>query len=296
MKISDRDVETILITGATGNVGSETLAALMGAIDGGNFEIRAAVRNPDGAPSLPSGVAPVQLDFTHPERFAACLSGVDRLLLVRPPTLANVKRYFVPFIRAAETAGVRHVVFLSVMGVENAGFIPHAKIERALRESRLSWTFLRPGFFNQNLSSTHAADIRRDNRVFVPAGDGATNFVDTRDIAAVAAKVLTETGHEGSAYTLTSDDTLTYEEVARILSQELDREIVYERPGALRFIMKELRQGTPLSFALLMTGIYLPTRLGKVSSPTETIRALLGRDPISFRRFVQEHRQVWMDN
>jgi uncharacterized protein YbjT (DUF2867 family) len=97
------------------------------------------------------------------------------------------------------------------MGVEDAGFIPHAKIERALRESRLSPTFLRPGFLNQNPSTTHAADIREKDRVFVSAGRGATSFIDTRDIAAVAARALREPGHEGAAYTLTGDDVLTYE-------------------------------------------------------------------------------------
>jgi uncharacterized protein YbjT (DUF2867 family) len=97
------------------------------------------------------------------------------------------------------------------MGVEDAGFIPHAKIERALRESRLSPTFLRPGFLNQNPSTTHAADIREKDRVFVSAGRGATSFIDTGDIAAVAAQALREPGHEGAAYTLTSDDVLTYE-------------------------------------------------------------------------------------
>jgi uncharacterized protein YbjT (DUF2867 family) len=299
------DSKTILITGATGNVGRHTIKALTtfdaGPADargptatGGVAEIRAGVRGRGAEDRLPHGVLPVHLDFADANSFAPALAGVDRVLLVRPPLLVNVRRYFQPFIRAAEAAGVRHVVFLSVMGAENAGFIPHAGIERALVESRMAWTFLRPGFFNQNLSTTHAADIRDHDRIFVPAGGGVTAFIDTQDIGAVAARALTEPGHESATYTLTSDDLLTYEEIADILTEALDRRIAYERPGALRFIAKELREGTPATFALLMAAVYLPTRLGKAGRHTDTLRELLGRNPVSFRSFVAKHRQVWM--
>lgn len=282
--------ETILITGATGNVGGAALRSLAAQSKG---IIRVGLRNPDSIRSLPGDPTAVHLDFADANTFGPSLAGVDRLLLIRPPLLANVRRYFEPFIRAAENGGVKQVVFLSVMGVEEASFIPHAKIEKLLAGSSVSYTFLRAGFFNQNLSTTHAADIRDDDRVFVPAGTGKTAFVDARDIGEVAARTLTEDGHQNSAYTLTSYDLLDYYEVARILSEELGRNIRYEKPGALRFIAKELREGTSLTFALLMAGVYMPTRLGRTERSDDALTELLGRSPVTFRAFVREHLDAW---
>ena len=304
-------VQTLLVTGASGNVGTDTLRALTavggedsaarggrGVAPSASGEIRAGLRrpghgNPRNPGAIPPGVQEVRLDFTKPETFGPALAGIDRLLLVRPPALADVDRYFRPFLEAAGAAGVRHVVFLSVMGAESVSFIPHAKIERLLQESGMDWTFLRPAFFNQNLSTTHLEQIRDEDRISVPAGGGRTSFVDTRDIGVVAARALTERGHEGQAYTLTSDDILSYREVAEILSEELGRGIRYTRPGTLRFILQERRKGTALQFAILMAGIYLPTRLGRAERRDDTLRRLLGREPISFRSFVQDHRDLW---
>jgi uncharacterized protein YbjT (DUF2867 family) len=283
--------ETILITGATGNVGGATLRSLAERPD---RVVRVGLRDPDSVGSLPGDPTSVHLDFANTNTFGPSLAGVDRLLLIRPPMLANVRRYFEPFVRAAENAGVKQVVFLSVMGVEEAPFIPHAKIEKLLAGSSISYTFLRAGFFDQNLSTTHAADIRDGDRVFVPAGTGKTAFVDVRDIGEVAARVLTEDGHQNTAYTLTSYEALDYYEVARILSEELGRDIRYERPGALRFIAKELRGGTSLKFALLMAGVYMPTRLGRTGTSDDALAGLIGRPPVSFRAFVRDHLHAWI--
>lgn len=296
------NTETLLISGATGNVGGDTIRALLARLQGApedhRVDIRAGLRRPASLPTFdgPLGDGPVEavrLDFTDPETFAPALAGVDRALLVRPPQLADVPRYFGPFVEAAEQAGVRHMVFLSVMGAESVSFIPQAKIEALLRGSRLHRTFLRPGFFHQNLSTTHAAEIRDENRIAVPAGGGKTSFVDTRDIGEIAARCLTESGHEEQSYSLSGGELLDYYEVAEILSEVLGRQITYTRPGALRFLFKELRHGTPLAFALTMVGIYMPTRLGRAARSDGTLKRLLGHEPRSFRSFVREHREVW---
>jgi uncharacterized protein YbjT (DUF2867 family) len=280
----------ILITGATGNVGLETLHALP------NLQaVRAAVRSPERAQAiLPDTLGDcVRFDFTEPNTFAAALDNITHVFLVRPPQLSNVERDMQPFINAMQVAGVQQVVFLSVMGAEDVSFIPHAKIEKALQDSGLTWTFLRPGFFNQNLSTTHAADIRERNEVFVPAGKGRTSFIDVRDIGAIAARTLTEEDHTEKAYTLTGNESLTYDEVAEILSDVLERDIQYTRPNPARFGWHTWREGVSIPQTLVMIGIYLPTYFNRTGSLTHTVQHLLGRPPISFKQFAKDNRQVW---
>ena len=167
-----------------------------------------------------------------------------------------------PVVRAAKDAGVRHVVFLSLLGVEKNQVEPHAQVERFILEAGLPHTFLRPSFFMQNLSTTHRDDIREHGELFVPAGQGRTGFIDARDIAAVGARTLLEDGHEGKAYDLTGSEALTYAEVAALFTEVLGRPIRYSAPGALRFTMRWYRRKQPVAFIAVMTGIYTVCRLG----------------------------------
>jgi uncharacterized protein YbjT (DUF2867 family) len=99
--------------------------------------------------------------------------------------------------------GVEQVVFLSLLGAEKNSIVPHRAVEDHLREmTGISWTFLRPSFFMQNLENAHEDDIKKLNHIIVPAGSGTTSFIDGRDIAAIAAKVLSEdiSLHDRKAY------------------------------------------------------------------------------------------------
>jgi uncharacterized protein YbjT (DUF2867 family) len=279
----------IVVTGATGTVGREVVRLLHAA----GQPVRAAVLDVDDArPRLPSGVAFAPFAFDRPETHAAALHGARALFLMRPPQMADAKA-FVPTIEAARDAGVEQIAFLSLQGVERNSVVPHHRIERLVRESGVAWTFLRPSFFMQNLTGVHRDEIRFHDHVFVPAGRGRTAFVDARDVAAVAAKVLTEPGHERRAYELTGSEALDYDEIARILGDELGRPIRYANPSAFRFWFAMRRAGHPAGYATVMTALYTVARLGLAAHLTDTTRELLGREPITFRQFVRDHTAVW---
>ena len=294
--------ERILITGANGNVGLETLRELMKHSNKSRFDVIAGVRDVNAWKETvkPDGFA--TLDFTDSNTFSAALAGVSRVLLVRPPQLADVDQQFGPFINAMKRADVRQVVFLSLQGVENNRdggplLTPHHKIEKLIVESGLPFTFLRPGFFMQNLSTTHRDEIRLRNEIFVPAGKGRTSFVDVRDIGAVAALTLmSSTGeHLRKGYELTGSEALTYGEAAAILTTVLGRKITYRDPSVLRFIwQKWRREGTPLGFTLIMAALYTVSKLGKAARLTKETELLLKRPPITFRQFATDYRAVWM--
>ena len=291
--------ERILLTGATGNVGLETLRELLKSPHKNQFEVVAGLRNPGEAtnklPVRPDGV--VALDFANAATFDTALTGVSRVLLVRPPQLADVDQYFRPFVDAMKRSGVRQVVFLSLQGVENNSLTPHHKIEKLIVESGLPFTFLRPSFFMHNLSTTHRDEIRLRNELFIPAGNGRTSFVDVRDIGAVASLALTShtTDFVNRSYELTGSEALTYGEVAQILSEVLGRSIAYRNPSVIRFIWRKWhKEKMPLGFTMIMVALYTVAKLGKAAGMTQTTAQLLHRPPITLRQFARDFKEVWL--
>jgi nucleoside-diphosphate-sugar epimerase len=141
----------------------------------------------------------------------------------------------------------------------------------------------------QNLDTTHRADIVEHNDLFIPAGNGRTAFIDVRDIGAVAARVLTEPGHENTTYALTGRESLTYGEVADIMSAELGRPITYSDPSPLAFARRMRRRGHPWGYIAVMEGIYLTTRLGRAELVYPEASHLLGRAPITMRQYVRDY-------
>ncbi len=215
------------------------------------------------------------------------------MYLIRPPAISDVKRLLFPAIDAAREAGVQQIVFLSLIGVERNRVVPHYKVEQYLLGSGVPYTFLRPSFFMQNLNTTHRAEIKEQNEIFVPAGTGKTSFIDVRDIAAVAALTLTEPGHTNRAYGLTGSEALDYYQVAAVLSEVLRRPIIYRKPSLRQFIRRQRAGGTPWPFVLVMSGIYTTARLGRAARLTDETARLLGRAPIALRRYAEDYRDCW---
>lgn len=265
----------ILVTGATGNVGSEAVKCL--AQKGAEFKVPTRK----------------EFDFENPETFLPALRGIEKLFLVRPPSITDIDRCFKPLIEAAKVMGVKQIVFLSLLGAEKNRVVPHRKIEEIILGTGIPYTFLRSSFFMQNLSTTHAPDIRERSEILVPAGSGKTSFIDVRDIAAVAAKALTEPGHEHKAYSLTGDEALTYSDVAKILSRVLGRNIVYRKPGAIEFAFRMKKRGHPWMFIGVMVGIYTVARIGLAGTVTADTRTLLGRHAIRFVEFARDYREAF---
>jgi len=284
------NVPPILVTGSSGNVGAPLVSELR---DLGVTVVATAVApTTDTGNTQPDGVELRRLDLEDPSSFSAALEGIGRVFLMRPPQISDTKRYLRPFVTAMADAGVEHVVFLSLMGVNRA--MPHWQVEQDLEASTVPWTFLRPSFFAQNLGAAYRSDIRDHDRIRLASGRGRTSFIDTRDIAAVAAQVLASPAtHEGQAYTLTGPEALDYHRVASLLSAVLGRPIDYEPIGLLRYRRELLAQNLPSAYVNVQVLINTVARLGLAARVNDVVAQVLGRPPITLERYLIDHRDLW---
>ncbi|MEV0278794.1 NAD(P)H-binding protein [Streptomyces sp. NPDC050610] len=208
----------ILVTGATGNVGRNVVRRLIEAGAG----VRALTRSPHTA-ELPEGVRAVAGDLTRPDSLADAFEGVDRMFLF--PVAETAREV----VASARRAGVRRIVVLS-SGAVTTGFdtVFHLPVERAVEESGLDWTHVRPGEFAMNKLALWGPSIRAEGVVRDPNPDLAWYPVHERDIADVAALALLEDGHHGRAYTLNGPEMLSYRRQVELIAEAVGRPIRFE--------------------------------------------------------------------
>ena len=281
----------ILVTGALGNVGIQVVNMLRAS----GQVARAADLDADTLRErFADSVESVRFDFSDPATFIPTFAGVEKMFLMRPPQISNVKRDMFPAIDAAKRAGVKQVVFLSVIGIENMKFIPHYKVETYLKQQDFQTTFLRCSFFMQNLSATHRKEIQERSEIFVPVGNAKTSFIDVRDIGMVAARLLVQERHAGGSYDLTGAEALDYWQAANILSETLGRKITYRNPSAIKFLVEIVRHGTSIPYALVVMGLYTSTRYGMAGTVTDCVEQITGRRPITFKQFTEDYKEMWL--
>ncbi|HEX8291524.1 MAG TPA: SDR family oxidoreductase [Pyrinomonadaceae bacterium] len=283
----------ILITGATGTTGREVVAELRRL---GARQVRALVRDPARADFIrEAGFETVAGDFARPETLGAALEGVGRALLLTPPTPDTVSHHH-DFIIAAAAAGVRHVVKLSAFGADAdapEGFGRwHGRSENLLKTSGLKWTILRPNFFMQNLLG-QARQIAATGNIHQPLGDARASFIDARDIAAVAARALTEDGHEGQTYTLTGPEALSYEEVAAKLSEAAGRRITYVPVTPEQFRDGALAAGLPGWLVSALERLNELFASGQAAEVTDAVRRVGRKEPTTFGQFARDHAEAF---
>lgn len=283
----------VLITGATGNVGTEVIKSLQN-IDH-QLEIYAGVRNlnEDRLKLSNYKVNFSLFDFTDVETYKTALDGCEILFLLRPPQISEVEKYFKPLVDTCKKNGVKHIVFLSVQGVEKSKMIPHHKIEKLIVDSKIQYTFLRPAYFMQNFTTTLHNDLVNKKRIYLPAGNAKFALVDVRDIGAVSATILTNISeHINKSYELTCKVKLTFLEMARILSDILGIEIQYISPNLIRFFLTKRKEKTPTMFILVMIMLHYFPRFQKEPETTNWVEKITNRQPTTFEQFINDNKKA----
>ncbi|MFF3689531.1 NAD(P)H-binding protein [Streptomyces sp. NPDC002187] len=270
---------SILVIGATGTTGSRTTAQLVAA----GHRVKAAGRR--GAP-LP-GAEPVRFDWYDPTTFAAALGGADRVYLVPPLGDPEPATAMLPFLRQARAAGVRRAVLLSSSAIPEGGPAV-GTVHQALPGLFDQWAVLRPSWFMQNFTGTHAHahSIRAHGVIWTAAGNGRVGFVDADDIAAVAARALTDDQAPNSGLVLTGPEALGHDDIAGILTQVSGRPVVHRRL-TYEQMRDRLAAEIPLEFAAMLAGMDRAIAEGAEDRTTDTVQRLTGRPPHGFRMVAE---------
>ena len=275
----------ILITGASGNVGSEVLKQALSV----GLKIRATFQSADRAAKAPAGIEGVIMDYAQPETIRPALHGVEKIFLVGPP-VRDLPVMEANFIKEVRAAGRKHIVKLSALGGRESMFASgHRDSEENIEASGLPYTFLRPNGFMQNLVNYNAAVIGSQNAFYGCQGAGAVSVLDIRDIAAVAVIVLAATGHEGKSYALTGGEALTNGQIAEKISRVAGRKINYVDLPPAKFKKAILSGGMPEWSADALLDLQRLYREGKASLLTDDVERLTGRKPITFDQFARDY-------
>ncbi len=275
----------IVVTGATGNVGTP----LVGTLAAAGAEVTAVSRTvaPD---SVPRGVRTHQADVTDPESLRPALDGAEALFLHDTGMSAHLMRP-TDILDIAEAGGVRRVVLLSSQGVvTRPDSASHGDIGRAfdeaVRQSGLEWTILRPGAFHSN-AFAWIPSVRGSRTVAAPFGDIGLPTIDPRDIAEVAAAALLSDAHAGQVYTLTGPESNTPRQRAASLATAL---------GAPIGFVEQTRAQAKDQMLEFMPEPVVETTLDILGTPTEDelrissdVHRVLGRPARTFAAWAADH-------
>lgn len=278
----------ILITGAGGTVGS----ALVDELKGSGRQLRLAFHSPEkAARAAAAGYEVAIIDYARPASLALALEGVDAVFLLSNGVVGQAEGE-INLVEASRQAGAERIVKLSVWGAEEEPFLLaglHRRVERAIEESGLAWTFLRPNNFMQGFLTVDAPTIRAEGAIYAPAGAALVSHVDVRDIARVAALALTEPGHAGKAYALSGPRALSYAEAAAILSEALGRPVRYVAIDDADLRAALLTEGVPEPYADCLVDLYRYFRSGGAAGVSPAVRELTGREPTPFEQFARDY-------
>lgn len=259
-----------LVLGATGKTGRRVVAGL---------EAR-------GVPvRLGSRSAHPPFDWNREAGWDASLEGVEAAYITYAPDLAvpGATDAIQAFVDRAERHGVQRLVLLSGRGEDEA-----QASERIVQNGGPDWTIVRASWFHQNFSEGAFVDMVRAGQLTFPAGDTPEPFVDADDIAAVAVAALTEDGHAGEIYEVTGPRLMTFEDVAKELSQAARREIRMVSVPHDDFVAGVRDSGAPKEVVWLMDYLFATVLDGRNAHLTDGVQRALGRSPKDFATFARE--------
>jgi uncharacterized protein YbjT (DUF2867 family) len=277
----------ILVTGATGRVGSKLVESLVKS----GAQVKGLVRNPQKAATLHElGVSVIFGDLDQSDCLDIALQGCDRLLSI-PPNTINQAEQEIELFKRAKQAGVRQIVKLSTIkaNLESSChfFQQHAIAEEYLRRSSIRFTILQSNSFMQNFL-WFTQEIRQQRTLSLPMGEAKIAPVDIRDLVSVASVILLEEGHGGRTYNLTGLERLSLQEIATIFSSALRQKILYHDTSPLDFQQILHQAGVPRWYAEAVVASW---QIASREQPTLTdiVTEIGGKQPIPFETFVRDY-------
>lgn len=258
----------ILVIGSTGKTGKRVLSKLQ---DKG-VPVRQGSRSSHPA-----------FDWEQPSSWEAALVGVETVYLTYYPDLAvpAAPAAISNFCKEARRLGTKHIVLLSGRGEPAA-----QHCEAIVMTSGMNWTVIRASWFNQNFSEGAFADLVESGTIALPVSDVGEPFIDVDDIADVAVAALTEAKHQGQLYEVTGPRLLSFRDVAKELSQGLNRDIQFVPVSMAQFTAEMLKQGTPQGALAMLEFLFQEVLDGRNAVISDGVQRALGRPAKDFSDYA----------
>lgn len=284
-------VKRILIIGATGHVGMEVIKSHYQ--QDTNSVLIAAVRDVEKARLLFKQfplLEFVHFDFEDASTFDTALNAIDTVFLLRPPHISDVKKYFNPLLKRMKEKKVTEVLFLSVQGAEKSTLIPHNKIEKLIKKYQFRYIFLRPGYFMQNLTTTLAGDIQKQ-QIILPAGKAKFNWIDVCNIGE-ASSILLDRFNEFKNGTLiiTGYENENFEFVISLINKLCNTNLVYTSVNPFSFFIRKKQEGLPIGLVLVKTLLHYLPRFNNEPEISNFYEQLTGKLPTTLEEFIERER------
>ncbi|ADY51195.1 Male sterility domain protein [Pseudopedobacter saltans DSM 12145] len=274
------------ITGATGQLGRLVVEKLKQRVNAGNLV--ALVRSPEKAADL--GIEARNFDYTKPETLTEGLKGIDHLLLISASEVGQRITQHQNIIRAAETAGVKWIVYTSLLHADTSTLSlaeEHIETEKLLKESGIPYTILRNGWYTENYTgSVHGA---LSTGAFVgSAGEGKISSATREDFAEAAAIVFSGEGHVGKVYELAGDEAYTLKDLAAEISKQTGKTIPYNNLSEAEYAQVLSSVGLPEGLAQAYAGFDTGAAKGDLFDDSKALSKLLGRPTTSLSDAVKK--------
>jgi uncharacterized protein YbjT (DUF2867 family) len=285
-------MKRILITGATGNIGTEVIRYLSELNT--DFEIIAAVRDHKNDRSKFSDKLNLtfrQFDFENEQTFHSAFKDINVLFLLRPPHISEVEKFFRPLLQSAKKHGIEKVVFLSVQGAEKSKVIPHNKIERLIQSMGFEFIFVRPSYFMQNLTTTLLPEILNSKTITLPSANAKFNWIDAKNIGEASARlILSFEQYQNKAYEITGSENKNFSEVTALMSEIIGANFKYISINPIGFYFKKRKEGVESGFAMVMTILHFLPRFQSEPEITDNYKMLTGKQPTSIAEFIEREK------
>ncbi|MFJ1767291.1 SDR family oxidoreductase [Amycolatopsis sp. NPDC088138] len=266
----------IVVTGATGHLGRLVVDGLLDR----NSQVVAAVRDPRKADDLAARGAQVrEADYDRPETLATAFAGAEKVLLISSSTPGQRLAQHEAVVKAAQEAGVRHLVYTSVLAADTTKLFvapDHKATEQLIRDAGIPFTFLRNGWYTENYAQTVQQALATGSFTG-SAGDARLGAVPRADFADAAVAVLTGDGHAGKTYELAGDTPFGYAEFAAAISEAAGKPVTYQDVSPAQHRELLVAAGLPEPVADMLVDADRGIRDGELATTTGDLSALIGR-------------------
>jgi uncharacterized protein YbjT (DUF2867 family) len=265
----------LLVTASTGNIG----LPLSKALHEKGIPFTAATRNPEKAfEKFGFETETVPLDYSKPAGFSDALKGIETMFLCGPSATPGADKLLIKLVEKAIDSGVKNFVFIA----------SYPNVMEVIENSGRDYTFLRANFFMQNFEMYQQEDIRDQNQLFLPTGNGKAPYIDSLDIGNVAAEVIDKPSeYKKETIYLTGPEALDLHQAAEVFSDVLGRKITFKEPDDEAYRKEMEKRGYSKEYSDAMIAVFGKIKKGQVA------QKILGRKPGSLRNYIERNEAIF---